>query len=285
MKKLYLLILVVLVALAAGLYLAQQPPVSDLVVTDPAPTLPPAEPVKVPVVRYAVPEPEATEPAEDVTPDDSSPPPPPAQEPQPPLPSVDQSDAPVGRILNTLFAGKVFDNLLIVDSFIQRLVLTIDRLPEKKLPLAHIPLTLPEGKFLVSGSEGSLRTHPDNHQRYAPYVALLEQLDADQVIAQYIRLYPLLQTAYQQLGYPNAYFNDRLVYVIEHLLETPDPVDPIALEQPSVLYTYADPDLENLSAGQKILLRMGQQQRWKVLAILQNYHFRLTRLLPSATTP
>jgi len=53
------------------------------------------------------------------------------------------------------------------------------------------------------------------------------------------------------------YFNDRLVQVIDNLLATPDVKGPIRLVQPKVFYQYADASLENLSAGQKLLLRMG----------------------------
>jgi len=94
----------------------------------------------------------------------------------------------------------------------------------------------------------------------------------------YAHFYPLFQTAYEQLGYKNAYFNDRLVYVIGHLLETPNLPDPILLAQPAVLYTYADPLLEKRSAGQKILLRFGQEQRTKALTLLQSYKKKLTNL-------
>jgi len=90
----------------------------------------------------------------------------------------------------------------------------------------------------------------------------------------------LFQKAYEELGYKNAYFNDRLVYVIDHLLTTPNPPDPIQLAQPGVLFTYADPNLENLSSGQKILLRLGQEQRSKIYKILQSYRDELTNLRP-----
>jgi hypothetical protein len=96
----------------------------------------------------------------------------------------------------------------------------------------------------------------------------------------YVHFYPLFQSAYEQLGYQNAYFNDRLVFVLDHLLATPNPPDPILLAQPAVLYTYADPSLEKLSAGQKVLLRIGQDQRFRIIKILDSYHQRLKRLHP-----
>jgi ADP-heptose:LPS heptosyltransferase len=93
--------------------------------------------------------------------------------------------------------------------------------------------------------------------RYDAVVALLARTDTEKAVAGYRRLYPQLQKAYEDLGYPNGYLNDRVVEVIDHLLETPEPTGPLLLEQPKVLYRFADDDLESRSAGQKLLLRMG----------------------------
>ena len=43
-----------------------------------------------------------------------------------------------------------------------------------------------------------------------------------QVASLYLHFYPLFQQAYQSLGYPNGYFNDRLVATIDNLLAAPD---------------------------------------------------------------
>ena len=77
------------------------------------------------------------------------------------------------------------------------------------------------------------------------------------LVAVYIRFYPLFQEQYEKLGYPDKYFNDRLVQVIDHLLATPEVKGPVLLTQTTVLYQFTDPELEKLSAGQKILVRMG----------------------------
>ena len=73
----------------------------------------------------------------------------------------------------------------------------------------------------------------------------------------YYHFYPLFQSAFDDLGYQDAYFNDHLIALIDHLLATPDVAAPIALVQPNVMYLYADPQLEALSPGQKTLIRMG----------------------------
>ena len=98
---------------------------------------------------------------------------------------------------------------------------------------------------------------PRNSARYARYVKLVQALDAERVVAIYVHFYPLFQQAFVELGYPNAQFNDRLVDVIDHLLETPDVQGPVALVRPKVFFEFADPELEELSAGQKLMVRIG----------------------------
>jgi len=277
-------LLALIIAFGLSIYFHSR--IDEVNVSDPIVPTPLEEPQKRPVMRYPVPDavpiPEETtvvkqqstaEPAQSSTID-------PLGDLPELLPTIEESDELVERALVGVLGGRHSSDLVIVNSFIQRLVLTINSLPEKKLPLAHIPFEFPEGGFITGGDAENLFISAENYQRYSPYLDLLENSAPDTVIRAYVYLYPLLQNAYQQLGYPNAYFNDRLVYVIAHLLETPNPEDPLSLEQPSVLYTYADPALENLSAGQKILLRMGNEQRTRVLSVLRNYHFRLTRLLP-----
>jgi hypothetical protein len=93
-------------------------------------------------------------------------------------------------------------------------------------------------------------------------------VDAARAAALYRQVYPLLQQSYRELGFGDRYFNDRVVEVIDLLLATPEPGSapqvqltevkgPIAPERPWVRYEFADPRLEALSAGQKMLLRMG----------------------------
>jgi hypothetical protein len=96
----------------------------------------------------------------------------------------------------------------------------------------------------------------------------------------YFHFYPLFQSAYQNLGYPNGYFNDRLVQVIDSLLATPQPSGPIELTRPNVLYTFADPNLEALPAGQKLLLRMGPDNAAVVKGKLKELRAAITAAPP-----
>ena len=108
-----------------------------------------------------------------------------------------------------------------------------------------------------------------NYARYTPFIHLVETTDPKTLATVYFHLYPLFQQAYEDLGYPGRFFNDRLVEVIDHLLATPEVKGPIRLVQPKVLYEFADPDLEALSAGQKAMLRLGPVNAARVKAKLQ----------------
>ena len=125
----------------------------------------------------------------------------------------------------------------------------------RMLPLKPVTGTA-NGALRTAGDGSALSIAPANAARYTPYVRALEAVDSRKLAATYAQFYPLFQQSYAEQGYPNRYFNDRVFEVIDHLLATPDIKGPIALAQPKVLYEYADPALEELSAGQKAMLRM-----------------------------
>lgn len=178
-------------------------------------------------------------------------------EPVKPLPELNDSDPELRDSLGSLF-GRALDQYLVPQNVVRNIVVTVDNLPRKKLNMQRAPLKPTAGEFAARGAD-QFTLSPDNDARYAPLVKLAQAADAKQIAALYQRYYPLFQQAYVDLGYPEGYFNDRLVEVIDHLLETPEVRGPIALTRPGVFYEFADPSLESRSAGQKILLRMGNE--------------------------
>src|SRR5262245_4899249 len=73
---------------------------------------------------------------------------------------------------------------------------------------------------------------------------------------------------------------DRVVEVIDHLLATPEIEEPLRFIQPRVLYEFADPKLQKLSGGQKILLRMGPANLHKLKAKLREIRDGLVAMKP-----
>jgi hypothetical protein len=174
-----------------------------------------------------------------------------------PLPALAQSDSQVQDSLAGAL-GRSIEQVLVPKDIVRHAVVTIDNLPRKKVAIQLRPIQ-PIGGELAVAAGGEPTLSPDNAQRYATVMTLVKNADVAQVAGVYRHFYPLFQQAYVDLGYPDGYFNDRLVEVIDHLLATPEVAGPIKLTQPSVYYQYADPSLEERSAGQKLMIRIGSQ--------------------------
>ena len=185
-----------------------------------------------------------------------------------PLPVLTESDGAIRDALAALF-GKDLEKFFNLQDIIHRIVATIDNLTRDNVSLGLMPLKPLPGLLVTTGTGESLVLSPQNAARYRPYVRLAEAVPTQALVAAYRRFYPLFQKQYENLGYPEKYFNDRVVEVIDHLLEAPDLHRPTLLSQPRVLYEFADPKLERLSAGQKILLRMGRENAVAIKAKLR----------------
>lgn len=195
------------------------------------------------------------------------------------LPTLDD-DAAIASSLESVFGHDAVMNYLIPMTIVRHTVATIDNLPRKKLAIQLRPIRATTGKFLTSEKDNEVTLKAENYARYRAFVQVVQGTDVKQVGAWYRRYYPLFQQAYAELGYPKAYFNDRLVEVIDDLLATPDVSEPIKLVQPNVFYQFADADLEARSAGQKTLLRIGPDNRAAIKAKLRELRAEVTRPSP-----
>ncbi len=185
------------------------------------------------------------------------------------LPALDSSDVPVQASIADLIGLEAAKQFVSPENLVRNIVVSIDNLPEQKVAERIRPLQRVPGTFAVGGSEDAPVLDPANYERYKPLVQTIGSLDTQRLVATYQRYYPLFQESYEALGHPPKYFNDRVIEVIDHLLETPEVRDPIPLARPSVQYEFADPKLEGLSAGQKLLIRMGGENATQVKAKLR----------------
>ena len=173
------------------------------------------------------------------------------------LPALNDSDQLAHDSLAGVLGKGQLEQFLVPQSIVRHIVVTVDNLPRKKMAIDLRPLKPTPGQTVVT-TQGEVTTLSEaNFARYAPLMRMVQGADVKSMAVVYERLYPLFQQAYEDLGYPGKYFNDRLVEVIDHLLQTPEAQTAAPLVQPKVFYEYADPDLEGRSAGQKLLMRMG----------------------------
>lgn len=260
MKKIlgWLFVLVLLGGAVFAYFLWQQGPTFRQRLTPP--TEAPAPPVvakEEPAIKYPVPETR-----------------------EKPLPSLEKSDPVALDALAELFGAKAAKQFFQPQEIIRRAVVTIDNLPRNVVSAQLMPTKPVAGKFRTSGEGETLVMSEANYARYTPFIRLAEKVDAKLLVAAYTRLYPLFQQAYRELGYPKGYFNDRLVAVIDHMLDAPRSKGEIALEQPRVFYKFVDPELESLSAGHKLMLRIGNEN-----AALVKKKLREVRAELVSTTP
>lgn len=201
--------------------------------------------------------------------------------------TLDTADLVLRNALIELLGSKPVSSMLQTDDFVRRAVATVDNLGRTHAAPRLWPVAPPAGRFSLQDKTIS----PANAARYDTFVGFATSVDAKRAAALYRRHYALFQRAYQELGYPQSYFNDRMVAVIDQMLATPEPatpptlhltevkgpITPGAADRPWTRYEFDDPALQALPAGSKMLLRMGPQQAQRLKAQLRAFRAEIAR--------
>jgi len=271
MKNWIILIILVVLGLGAWYLLSVQ---KDAVEEAPAPPPIAVEeaPAPPPVEEEATAEPDVSSPvvAEEAAPE------------EPPLPPLADSDPVAVEALSGLVGSEPVRQYVVSEDVIPRLVATLDALSGKQVPASIKAVEGPGGNFQATADEDpdsvirnaagdpipQYVVDPVNYRRYTPYVEMLEAADTAAIVTSYQDYRPLFEEAFRQLGYPDGDFDQRLRSLIDELLATPDLSGPVRLIKPEAYYLYADEELESLTAGQKVLLRMGPDNAARVKAKL-----------------
>lgn len=193
------------------------------------------------------------------------------------LPALNESDQIVADSLAGVLGHATVAQFLVPQDIVRHVVVTVDNLPRKKVAVDLRPVKPTAGQTAVTTQGDSVMLSEANFDRYAPLVHAVQAADIKALAVVYERLYPLFQQAYEDLGYPGKYFNDRLVEVIDDLLAAPEVPAPIPLAQPKVMYVFADPALEARSSGQKLLIRMGPANARIIKAKLREFRNEIVK--------
>jgi hypothetical protein len=236
----------------------QTPPPPAAVVAPPPP--PPPAPAPPPDVAAA---PAIQHPLEPAPPEDRT------------VPAAADADEHIRKSLLALLGKKAMLTFISnVPDVVRAFVITVDNLGNERAQSQLWPVKATPGVFQMDGAADSGTISAANAARYAPFVQFVTSVDTRRIVGLYRRLYPLFQQAYEEIGYPGKYFNDRVVEVIDQLLATPKVSEPIRIKRVQVegsrrpLYQFDDPALESRSAGQKILLRIGSDNATRLKAKL-----------------
>jgi hypothetical protein len=207
-----------------------------------------------------------------------------------PLPDLTASDPMVLEALAALVGQAAVDQFVIPQNIISRVVATVDALGGRRVPEPLMPVQPLASAFEANvdfapavplynplgDAQPQYLADPVSYERYAPFVDLLDSVNMADLAAIYQQQQPLFQQAYVELGYPDGDFNLRLLEIVDLLLAAPDVPQPVRLLKPEAYYLFADPALEALPAGAKLMIRMGNDNAGRVKAKLRELKAALT---------
>ncbi|OBP15631.1 hypothetical protein A5320_09960 [Rheinheimera sp. SA_1] len=184
-----------------------------------------------------------------------------------PLPALDESDGVVKQKLLALPWQAGLSSLFVGEEMVRRFVVQIDNIAQGRLVPEQALFKGLTQDFKATQTGQQYQLDIANYQRYQRHLELLESAPQAEVVALFNQLYPLMQQAYLELGYPDAQFRDRVQQAIQQLLAAPEIADGPMLALDSVQYTFADAEIEQLSMAHKQMVRLGlkNQQRLKLL--------------------
>ncbi|MCG6201271.1 DUF3014 domain-containing protein [Psychromonas antarctica] len=194
------------------------------------------------------------------------------------LSSLNDSDATVLSSAQSVSLLPSYTVLLKQTNIIRNLVVFIDNLSRGELLTKYSPLIKPTEPFSVLKVDNEIYLDTKSYHRYDLYVDIINAINIDYAIDQYRLLTPLFSEAYAELGYSENAFISTLSAAIEGVLNAPIIREPIKLVAPSVMYKFADPQLEALSSADKLMIRMGPDNMLKLRVKLQKIQIALKSL-------
>ncbi|MGJ8691319.1 MAG: DUF3014 domain-containing protein [Thalassotalea sp.] len=270
-----IVIIIVIVLAAAGWWMLNKSSDADVVVMP--------EPVAVVEEVVAEPEPLVAEPvlpASEFDADEAE-----AEEitPQIQLPTLDESDRLLIEKLPQITWRKELLKLVVTDDLIRRFVVFTDNFSQGNLSYDHRPFVLPTQKFYAQEvndsetNESAWKWDESSTQRFTMYVDLLRTIDSAELVTLYFEVKPLIDQAYQELGYPEQDFTEVLQTSITRVLDMHFPQEDLKLSRQSVMYKYQDDELESLDDAEKLLLRLGKENLLVIKSILLEINDKLSR--------
>lgn len=259
--------------------------VVSVMISDDEPETMVTEPVEIPQPAPAAePEPEPQpEPEPEPTPVAPEQEPVPVPEPEEPafvLPRLDDSDSLVRDGMVSLTRHEGINRWLGANELIRKFVVFVDNVANGSVPRQQVAFLAPEVPFTARQISDDVYVMDEaSYSRYDLVTDIFTSIDSRRAAEFFVLLQPLFQQAYDELGYPDAKFEDTIFKAIGRLLETPIKTESVRLVRPVVTFEYEDPKLEALSGAQKQMLRMGPRNTRAIQAKLSELALELRAIL------
>lgn len=173
------------------------------------------------------------------------------------LPNLDDSDQEVIGALSNLSSDPTLASWFNTSEIIRKTVILVDNFFQGKLPKKYLFIPGPSEKLSTYKNGSLVYIDPASYARYDRYVDIIVSINVDSAVRLYQKYSPLLDQAFAELGYPDRSFHQALTGTLDSLLKAPVTENDLQVIRSSVLFKYADPELEALPALHKQLLRIG----------------------------
>ncbi|GEM_PF-503474 len=188
---------------------------------------------------------------------------------------LDISDSAVITALQPVFSSPALTRMLVSEGLLQKFVINVNDLANGKSSPRNELVVPPKDTFSVYQQAGNTYVDPSSFRRYAPYVSVLETVDAESLVALYEDYRDDIETRFEEISRPGEQFDDALILAIDTLLATPTLSAPYEVYSDSVMYKFKDPIIEDLPEPQKQFLRMGPDNMNRVKAVLRQVRSEL----------
>jgi len=186
-----------------------------------------------------------------------------------PLPSLNDSDPEMRKALSALFGADAIDAYLRPSAIIRHIVAFVDSLPRQHMGSDSQPIKPIVGGFIATGDDQPTPLAAENAAKYTPYVAVIRKVNPKLVSDLYFLFEPLFQQAYEELTKSDGRFDDRVLQAIDGLIDAPELRDPVLVVRRDAYYQFVDPNLEQLSVGQKFMIRLGPENAATIKSTLR----------------
>jgi DUF3014 family protein len=176
-----------------------------------------------------------------------------------PLPPLDETDALVRQLIAQLSSNPTVAAWLTTDGLLVNFALVTRQIANGESPTKELGAIGPVPTFRVRTARDDLFLDPSSYRRYDRYAQAVSSIDARGAARLYATLKPRILDAYRRMGQPTAEFDPVLERAIVEMLSVPAVQGEIELAPTGIVYGFVDPRLENMSAAQKHLLRMGPE--------------------------
>ncbi len=172
------------------------------------------------------------------------------------LPPLDMSDEIVRKLVAGLSSHPRVAAWLTTDGLIRNFTVSVENIANGRSPAGHVQVLRPSRPFAHVERGGRLFVDPQSYDRYSSLADAVASIDATGAATLYAQVKPRIEEAYRELGVAEP-FDRALERALVSLLSVPDVEGDIELEPQGAVYQFANPRLEQLTAAQKQLLRMG----------------------------